>query len=81
MAFESDRDLEELYRSAVAGLYARLRSNYNFLYEKFGDEGLNLIAEMSRSYGLEVAERASLINSHSFLKSPIWGIATKRRVA
>lgn len=58
MAFESGRTTEELYKSAVAGLYARLRSNYDFLYERFGNEGLKLIAEMGRKYGLEVAERA-----------------------
>jgi hypothetical protein len=58
MAFSSERTLEQLYRSAVAGFYARLRSNYDFLYERFGDEGINLIAEMSRSYGLKIAERA-----------------------
>lgn len=58
MAFESGRTTEELYKSAVAGLYARIRSNYDFLYERFGDEGLKLIAEMGRKYGLEVAERA-----------------------
>ena len=56
--FNSGRTLEELYRSAVAGLYARLRSNYDFLYDRFGDEGIKLIAEMSRSYGLQIAKRA-----------------------
>lgn len=53
-----DRTLEQSYRSAVQGLYARLRSNYDFLYRKFGDEGLKLIAEMSHEYGLTVAARA-----------------------
>ena len=55
---QSRRTIEELHRSAVAGLYARLRSNYDFLYERFGNEGIELIAEMSRRYGLEIAERA-----------------------
>jgi len=55
---QSGRTIEELHRSAVAGLYARLRSNYDFLYERFGNEGIKLIAEMSRRYGLEIAERA-----------------------
>ncbi len=58
MAFNSGRTLEQLYRSAVAGLYARLRSNYDFLYDRFGDEGIKLIAEMSHRYGLQIAERA-----------------------
>jgi hypothetical protein len=55
---QSGRTIEELHKSAVAGLYARLRSNYDFLYERFGNEGIELIAEMSRRYGLEIAERA-----------------------
>jgi hypothetical protein len=55
---QSGRTIEELRKSAVAGLYARLRSNYDFLYERFGNEGIELIAEMSRRYGLEIAERA-----------------------
>ncbi len=58
MIHEDPRTLEQVYRSAVSGLYARLRSNYDFLYRKLGDEGLTLIAEMSREYGLEVAKRA-----------------------
>jgi hypothetical protein len=58
MTYSEERSLEQRYRSAVAGLYARLRSNYDFLYEKYGDEGLQIIADMSRSYGLEVAGRA-----------------------
>lgn len=52
------RTLEEVYRSAVSGLYSRLRSNYDFLYRKFGDDGLKLIADMSHEYGLSVAQRA-----------------------
>ncbi|MBN2243905.1 MAG: hypothetical protein JW793_14560 [Acidobacteria bacterium] len=55
---ENTRTIEQVYRSAVSGLYARLRSNYDFLYRKFGDEGIKLIEEMSREYGLSVAERA-----------------------
>jgi hypothetical protein len=53
-----ERTLEQVYRSAVSGLYARLKSNYDFLYGKLGDDGIKLIADMSREYGLSVAERA-----------------------
>jgi hypothetical protein len=35
-----------------------LRSNYDFLYRELGDNGLKLIADMSREYGLAVAKRA-----------------------
>ena len=58
MSKEDTRTIEQVYRSAVSGLYARLRSNYDFLYRKFGDEGLKLIEDMSREFGLSVAERA-----------------------
>ena len=58
MTIHDERSLEQVYRSAVSGLYARMRSNYDFLYRRFGDEGLRLIAEMSREYGLSVAQRA-----------------------
>ena len=58
MNSEDQRTLEQVYRSAVKGLYARLRSNYDFLYRRFGNDGLKLIEEMSREYGLSVSQRA-----------------------
>jgi hypothetical protein len=58
MPDNDERTLEQVYRSAVSGLYARLRSNYDFIYRKLGDDGIKLIADMSREYGLSVAERA-----------------------
>ena len=54
----NERSLEQVYRSAVSGLYARLKSNYDFIYQRFGDDGIKLIADMSRYYGLSVARRA-----------------------
>jgi hypothetical protein len=58
MENENSRTLEKVYRSAFRGLYDRLRSNYDYIYQKFGDEGLKLISDMSREYGLAVAKRA-----------------------
>jgi len=58
MPEKGERTLEQVYRSAVSGLYARLRSNYDFIYRKLGDDGIKLIADMSREYGLSVAARA-----------------------
>jgi len=58
MPDKDERILEQVYRSAVSGLYARLRSNYDFIYRKFGDDGIKLIADMSREYGLSIAVRA-----------------------
>lgn len=58
MPDRDERTIEQLYRSAVSGLYARLKSNYDFLYRRFGDEGIKLVADMSREYGLSIAARA-----------------------
>jgi hypothetical protein len=69
MMNESDRTLKQVYRSAVSGLYGRLRSNYDFLYQRFGDDGLNLIAEMSRDYGISVANRAKAKLTNNSLAS------------
>ena len=57
MPDKDERTLEEVYRSAVSGLYARLRSNYDFIYRIFGDDGIKLIADMSHEYGLSIAAR------------------------
>jgi len=69
MADKNERTLEQVYRSAVSGLYGRLRSNYDFLYRRFGKEGLKLIEEMSREYGIRVAERAKERLSNNDLAS------------
>lgn len=66
---EDNRTLDQIYRAAVSGLYARLRSNYDFLCQKFGEEGLLLIAEMSRAYGLTIAARAKKRLPDNSLKS------------
>jgi hypothetical protein len=58
MMYEDGRTLEQIYHSAVSGLYARLRSNYDFIYKRFGEDGLKLIAEMSQDYGIQIAQRA-----------------------
>ncbi len=55
---KDDRSLEQVYNSAVKGLYARITSYYDYLYNKFGDEGLALISDMSRQYGLTIVPRA-----------------------
>lgn len=55
---KDSRNLEQVYRSVVNGLYGRLRSNYDFLVRKYSEKGIELIAAMSRDYGLSVARRA-----------------------
>jgi hypothetical protein len=69
MTDENQRTLEQVYRSAVSGLYGRLRSNYDFLYRRFGKDGLTLIEDMSREYGLSVAGRAKMKLSNNDLES------------
>jgi hypothetical protein len=69
MTTEDQRSLEKVYRSAVSGLYARLRSNYDFLYRKFGNDGLKLIEEMSHEYGISVAKRAKAKLANNDLSS------------
>jgi hypothetical protein len=64
-----NRTLEHIYRSAVKGLYARLRSYYDYLYEKFGDEGIEMIADMSRQYGLTIIPRAQEALEDNDIKS------------
>jgi hypothetical protein len=69
MKYTDSRTIEQVYRSAVSGLYARLKSNYDFLFRRFGKEGLELIEEMSREYGLTVAQRAKSRLKHNDLVS------------
>ena len=69
MTGENQRTLEQVYRSAVSGLYGRLRSNYDFLYRRFGKDGLKLIEDMSREYGLSVAKRAKARLANDDLES------------
>ncbi len=66
---EDERNLERTYRSAVSGLYARLRSNYDYLFRQYGDEGIKIIAEMSREYGLTIAARAKTNPNNNDLNS------------
>jgi hypothetical protein len=51
--------LERKYRSAVAGLTARIKKIYDAIYDRFGQEGLDLIEEISTQYGREIAKRAA----------------------
>ena len=69
MSNQDERSLEQVYHSAVSGLYARIRSNYDFLYHRLGDEGLVLISDMSREYGLSILGRAKNRLSNNDLAS------------
>jgi predicted ArsR family transcriptional regulator len=52
-----DIPLEEKYKSATTGLLQRVHTIYKGLYKKFGQPGLDLIREVSETYGKEIAER------------------------
>jgi hypothetical protein len=55
---QDDRTLDQVYKSAIKGLYSRITSYYNYLYNRFGQEGLDMISEMSREYGESIVPRA-----------------------
>ncbi len=50
--------LERKYRSVVAGLTARIKAIYDAVYDRFGEEGLRLIEDVSAAYGRDIAQRA-----------------------
>ena len=55
-ALKFDRlSFEEKYHRAVPGYMKRLRDLYEAIHERFGEEGLELIREVSREYGTRIA--------------------------
>ena len=53
---EFDRpDYEEKYRRAVPGYMKRICRLYEAIQDRFGEEGLELIREVSREYGERIA--------------------------
>ena len=46
--------VEEKYHRAVPGYMRRLCSLYEAIYERFGDDGLDLIRDVSRKYGSSI---------------------------
>ena len=53
LAFER-LSFAEKYHRAVPGYMRRLCDIYEAVYERFGDDGLDLIREVSRRYGAEI---------------------------
>ena len=49
--------LDKRYRSNLKGLLVRIRNLYEAIEDRFGDEGLKLIEEVSSQYGREIAEK------------------------
>lgn len=49
--------LEAMYRGVLRGLLTRIKGLYEAIYARYGEDGLDLIREISSSYGKEVADR------------------------
>ena len=49
--------VEKRYKSNLTGLLIRIRKLYEAIEDRFGEEGLRLIEEVSSQYGDEIAER------------------------
>ena len=50
--------IEKRYRSITKALVRRIKHLYDAIYERYGNDGLSLIRDVSTQYGLEIAERA-----------------------
>jgi len=49
--------IEAKYRSVLRGLLSRIKVLYEAIYTRYGDDGLDLIREVSEKYGNEIAKR------------------------
>ncbi len=47
--------LDKMYQSTISGWTTRIRKLYEAIEDRFGEEGLKLIAEVSAEYGREIA--------------------------
>jgi predicted ArsR family transcriptional regulator len=50
--------LEKRYRSVTRALMSRINTIYEGVHDRFGEAGLDLIREVSRRYGEEIAARS-----------------------
>ena len=50
--------LDDRYRGVLRGLLTRIRGLYEAIYARYGEDGLELIREVSSNYGREIALRA-----------------------
>ena len=52
-----DIPLDVRYRGVLKGLLARIKGLYEAIYARYGDDGLELIREVSTKYGTDIANR------------------------
>jgi len=60
--------LDKRYRSNLKGLLVRIRKLYEAIEDRFGEDGLELITEVSDQYGKEIAERVKVREGEMSLK-------------
>jgi len=53
-----ERPLDIRYRGVLRGLQTRIKKLYDAIYKRYGDDGLDLIREISSDYGNEIAHKA-----------------------
>jgi len=49
--------LDIMYRGVLRGLQTRIKRLYDAIYQRFGDDGLELIREVSSGYGDDIARK------------------------
>ena len=49
--------IEQMYRGVLRGLLSRIKVLYEAIHKRYGDDGLDLIREVSEQYGSEIAKR------------------------
>jgi len=50
--------IERRYSGVLRGLLTRIKGLYEAIYERYGDDGLELIRSVSSGYGAEIARRS-----------------------
>jgi hypothetical protein len=50
--------LDARYRGVLRGLQTRIKRLYDAIYKRYGEDGLDLIREVSAGYGDEIARKA-----------------------
>ena len=50
--------LEARYKGVLRGLLSRIKGLYEAIYERYGEDGLDLIRDVSESYGTQAARLA-----------------------
>ena len=63
-----ERPVEIMYKGVLKGLLTRIKGLYEAIYEHYGEDGLELIREVSSGYGKEIAEKVRNENDRWTIK-------------